>query len=226
VPEGGIGELHSDLRHIFATGEMRLLATRLFETGSNWRALPEGVGTKEELDTWLSERRLPLLMQSCQDGVIRPADGSRRDLVALLERGIPAALYTGGRESIAMPMCHYFFDRQGDALDFDDLIRPSRRVFGVDLGVESKPNPKGWLVAAEKLGLPPEKVLVIDDHSTVLACAASLKKFGYGDRHFAGVVGLYRDKENIPQWMKWVSGEDYAPKTHRILVRDLSKIVP
>lgn len=103
--------------------------------------------------------------------VYRYCTGARELLTALRESGVPVALYTSSNH---LKMEHLYRDIPEIGGYFDAMVLGD----GV---THSKPDPEGYLKAAGKLGLPPEKCVVIED---------SLQGVKAGRASGAAVIGV------------------------------------
>lgn len=80
-------------------------------------------------------------------------EGARALLEWLRAEGRPTALYTSSNE---YKMAHLYRDLPEMPQWFDHIVLGS-------MVTNSKPHPEGYILAASKLGLPPEQCLVVED---------------------------------------------------------------
>jgi len=103
------------------------------------------------------------------------------------ERVLDVALALKTRLQVALLTNNSGLVRDGLETLWPAVLAPFMpRIFSADLGL-TKPDPRAYLKAAELLGLPPERVLVIDDSPANTASATSL-----------GFVGIdYRNPDDL-----------------------------
>lgn len=225
--------LKKSIKHSFETGEMRELAPRLFDLANNYGVLPmvaspEGSRLAQdtrELEGYLLLKRIPPLCQAAREGDIFFLPGALRLLKNCYQKKIPVGIYTSAPEKVANQILHILIEKNADGLSYEQLIPSRFRVFGDQLPVgANKPAPDGWLLGAQRLGYHADKVLVVDDRSNTLAGAARAKQVNGSVHQFGGVVGLFHRPEEIDTWLGWIGREDFDPKVHRILIRNLDSV--
>lgn len=119
----------------------------------DWHELEE---TVEELERESDEIFVDLL-----DSQLQPMPGLLELLDALERANLPKAIATSSRRS--------FVD---DVLGRFDLGRLFRFVLSAEDIVDGKPHPEIYLKAAARLGLPPERIAVLEDSQN--GCAAAV----------------------------------------------------
>lgn len=88
-----------------------------------------------------------------RDG-IAPYPGSQSVLDLLAEQRIPAAIVSSSKN--AVPVLH----AAGLGTRFDVVVDG---VVAADLGLDGKPQPDGYLLGAERLGVDPQRTVVVED---------------------------------------------------------------
>jgi HAD superfamily hydrolase (TIGR01509 family) len=128
------------------------------ETPATWTRMIELHELPVELEQVIKDYE-PVLMERLRQP--RPAlPGARELVLALRERGVPIALCTASYKR------------------WVDAILPSAGLEGLfdvlstcDMVTKTKPQPEPYLLAAEKLGLPPEECVAIEDSVNGLTSA-------------------------------------------------------
>jgi pseudouridine 5'-phosphatase len=92
---------------------------------------------------------------------LEPMPGATELLDCLLRAGTPRAVVTSGRRGFVMPI----LARYGWVERFAFVLTAEDIVFG-------KPHPEPYLEAARRFGVPPERVLILEDSHH--GCAAGL----------------------------------------------------
>jgi beta-phosphoglucomutase-like phosphatase (HAD superfamily) len=134
-----------------------LIHRTLLEFGINdFKSLtPEALGSLIE-----PYRREEILrVARCGDCPILP--GARRIARELAWAGKKLGIYTSNRRSINGPMMEILFDAELKRLFPPDFILFGDEV--VALGGKRKPDPFGFLTLAQRLDIPPERLIAIDD---------------------------------------------------------------
>ena len=127
-------------------------------------------------------------------GQVRPLSGARELLAALAEEGVPHAIATSGRIETARPS----LDMLGLPANFPVVTRDQVRY--------AKPDPDLFLAAAERLGVPIERCVVVGDSIWDLLAAqraralgVGLLSGGYGEEELerAGAYRVYEDPRDL-----------------------------
>ena len=203
-----IGRLKQAISDCFYTGNMKQLLPDLFKICE-----PFGFKTIQELDEFLTENRLKTLKSHCQQRDIMLFKNVRELLTELYIKGIKIGIYTSSVQNVAVMMLNELLGQ-----DFFDRIIPIEyRLFGDDEDLQAlrKPDPFGWLLSARKMGLSVDNVSIIDDNKTALQNAS---KFG-----FAGIVGLYHNPNNVPNWSDLIHCYDMQENTVFFLIENLGR---
>jgi HAD superfamily hydrolase (TIGR01509 family) len=128
------------------------------ETPATWTRMIELHELPVELEQVIKDYE-PVLMERLRQP--RPAlPGARELVLALRERGVPIALCTASYKR------------------WVDAILPSAGLEGLfdvlstcDMVTKTKPQPEPYLLAAEKLGVPPQECVAIEDSTNGLTSA-------------------------------------------------------
>ena len=114
----------------------------------------------------LAEAKRLLIEAMIADGEVPPLPGSLELVIEASGRDIPIAICSGALRSEIVLMLAAFgaSDRFGTIVSADDVER-------------AKPDPAGYLMAAERLGVAPSECAVIEDTPTGIAAARAA---GYG----------------------------------------------
>ncbi len=128
------------------------------ETPATWTRMIELHELPVELEQVIKDYE-PVLMERLRQP--RPAlPGARELVLTLRERGVPIALCTASYKR------------------WVDAILPSAGLEGLfdvlstcDMVTKTKPQPEPYLLAAEKLGVPPEECVAIEDSTNGLTSA-------------------------------------------------------
>jgi HAD superfamily hydrolase (TIGR01509 family) len=105
-------------------------------------------GASGELRTKLAAAKPGALRQVLDDAEDCTAPGARQTVRALLAAGVPVAVVTNS--ATPEPWLRLLDVRVSVVVDRRDVTRP-------------KPSPEGYLLAARRLDLPPERCLVVED---------------------------------------------------------------
>ena len=125
---------------------------------------------------------------------VRPLPGARELLRVLAEEGVPHAIATSGR----METARHSLEMLGVAQDFPVVTRDQVRY--------AKPDPDLFLAAADCLGVPIERCVVVGDSIWDLlaaqrarALAVGLLSGGYGQEELerAGAYRVYQDPRDL-----------------------------
>jgi HAD superfamily hydrolase (TIGR01509 family) len=125
---------------------------------------------------------------------VRPLPGARELLNVLAAEGVPHAIATSGRMDTARPS----LDMLGVGSEFPVVTRDQVRY--------AKPDPDLFLAAAERLGVPIERCVVVGDSIWDLlaaqrarALAVGLLSGGYGQEELerAGAYRVYEDPRDL-----------------------------
>lgn len=122
-------------------------------SGSIIRRLLEENGVEADLEKLVQERKA-LYRSYVERGLLRPNKGIRRFLARLKTENpkLKTAIASGGHSSNIKA-----------ALRILKLSEYFEVVIGIESVSKGKPDPEGFLLAAKRLGVPPERCIVIED---------------------------------------------------------------
>jgi len=113
--------------------------------------LLEENGVRADLDALVESRR-ELFNAYVRKGRLRPTPGLRRFLAEIRKKGIRTAIASGGhRENIELILVKIGLLKQFDAIVGSEEVK------------NRKPHPEIFLRAAERLGLPPDECVAVED---------------------------------------------------------------
>lgn len=98
-----------------------------------------------------------------RDG-IAPYPGSQATLDLLAELDVPCAIVSSSKNAVPV------LEAAGLASRFDVVVDG---VVAAELGLDGKPAPDGYLLAAERLGLDPARTVVVEDAVSGVAAGAN-----------------------------------------------------
>ena len=134
-----------------------LIGTTVEET---WRRLKETRKLAEPLQSYL-EKYEQVVLEVLQ-AELTPRPGVRRLIDACSQRNLPKA--------VASSSLHSWVDLKLETLGFQDSFDV---VLGGDDVARGKPEPDIYLLAAERLNIPPEQCIAIEDSPVGIAAAVS-----------------------------------------------------
>ena len=141
--------------------------------GRSWAALAEDVIARTQVTMSVQEvaDQLAADYEELALADLREVDGASAFVRALASLNVPMAVVTASTRS--------FTDRALSTLKLDELLPRERRVTDDDV-IRSKPDPEGYLKAAERLGVAPSQCAVFEDSltGTTAAQAAGCEVFG------------------------------------------------
>lgn len=102
----------------------------------------------------LGNRKNTLFNQILERDGIEPYPGSQRVLDHLADRGIPAAIVSSSKNAVPVLATAGLGER------FDVVVDG---IMATDLGLAGKPEPDGYLLGADRLGIRPDRTVVVED---------------------------------------------------------------
>ena len=123
----------------------------------------------------LGNRKNALFNEILERDGIAPYPGSQATLDLLESAGIPAAIVSSSKNAVPV------LDVAGLSDRFDVVVDG---VVAAELGLDGKPAPDGYLLGAQRLGVKPERTVVVEDATSGVAAGAAGK--------FAVTIGVDR----------------------------------
>lgn len=155
--------------------------TGFFHLLDETKLLPPTIRTPLELDHELEPIRHDYLLNAAERGRIAILPGAKERILDMDSAGKLIGLYTSGTRLIAEPIMQRVL---GD--EICALIPESRRVYGNEVEGMRKPQPEGFSLLAERMGLAPSKLIYIGNSAQDLIgsqAAGYLLSIGVGNAH-------------------------------------------
>lgn len=108
----------------------------------------------------LGNRKNALFNEILERDRIAPYPGSQATLDLLAAQGIPSAIVSSSKNAVPV------LDAAGLGDRFDVIVDG---VVAADLGLAGKPAPDGYLLGAERLGVAPDRTVVVEDATSGVA---------------------------------------------------------
>lgn len=168
IHEHAWGELFADFDYTeadylrYIDGKPRYDGVRSF-LASRDIVLPDGDPSDDPGDSTVSalgNRKNALFNEILERDGMAPYPGSQRTLDLLAEAGIPSAIVSSSKNAVPVLAAAGLADR------FDVVVDG---VVAADLGLDGKPAPDGYLLGAERLGIAPERTVVVEDATSGVA---------------------------------------------------------
>jgi len=150
----------------YIDGKPRYDGVRSF-LASRGVTLPDGdPGDPPGSDTvcGLGNRKNTLFNEILDRDGIAPYPGSQATLDLLADTGIPAAIVSSSKNAVPV------LDAAGLAARFDVVVDG---IVAADLQLNGKPQPDGYLLGAERLGVDPRRTVVVEDAVSGVAAGAN-----------------------------------------------------
>lgn len=144
--------------------------------------------SQQQFDAWLQEKNEDYLKYISGMDASEILPEVPRVLDYLKEKQVPMALGSASKNAVAI------LEKVG-LTDYFETIVDGTQV------VKAKPDPQVFLIAASRLGVPPEACLVLEDAQAGIAAAntAGMYSLGIGDAHvLSDADRVFRDFTEIP----------------------------
>lgn len=144
------------------------------KTAYVWGAIKEKYGLKQTTEELVDMERTAYLNFLQQEGNVKPMDGVKETIELLRSNGIKLAVAS----SSPLKVIEFTMKALKFGPYFDEIVTG-------DYVKRSKPEPDTFLYAAEKLGVPSNECIVIEDsgNGAIAAKRAGMKCIGYISPH-------------------------------------------
>jgi FMN phosphatase YigB (HAD superfamily) len=168
--------------------------------------------SKAILEEFFAPIRIGIMMTSIKERGPRRfiLPGVLEHLRAAKDQGVKIGFFTSSPKDVSENLLNLIFGN-----DLDLLFPEDARLYGDQ--VERKPNPRGWFQVADRLNVPPEETLVIDDRASAirncLSREAIQRYLPNETRTFgAGVVilGRHGSEAAVRQQLAEIAPDNYA----------------